>query len=173
MMQQPQNPLASAQPQNSVEGALSAMQSSQDQAKALFQQTGKAMTHIQLMNQQLASLAKLGDTVTPEDVIKSAGDMVASGSFSPNEAASILSDMPTNGAGIAQWVSGHLQQNEQVMEQVAKQHAIAQHEVGASALRTLVAHHQLGLDSGQPGAATPTPAPAEGSNPLSPGGQNG
>lgn len=131
-------------PGTSTAGVLPSLAKSHDMAKAMFDNTSRALAHIQMMSQELTSLSKLGDTVTPDDVIETAGNIVGKGSFSPMEAATVLSDMPDGGQALAGWVSQHLAQNQATMAQVQQAHAMARHEMGASGLRLLAAHSAAG-----------------------------
>jgi hypothetical protein len=159
---------------------MQAAQQAHMQAVGLFDQTGKFMAHIQNMSQELASLSKLGDSVTAEDVIQTAGRLVAGGAFTPGEAAAILSDMPTSGGqALASWVGMHLQQNLQTAQQVAQVHSVARHEMGISGLRLLQMDHQgqLGRQpqpTASPSALEPGTQPeiSLGPNALGPGASN-
>jgi hypothetical protein len=150
-----------------INGALS---KSHDLAKTMFDKTSADSAQIQETQDKLDGLIKLGDSVTPDDVIKVAGDMVASGSASPTEMAQYLSDMPSNGQAIAVWLQQHMQQNQQALQHVSQMKTIARHELGTSALRMLL-HGQVPTD-GAPGGPVAPPAPgnALAPAPMTPGG---
>lgn len=111
-----------------------------DSAQALFNQTSVASQRIGTIQGQLAKLAKLGDTVTPENVIESAGEIVAGG-VDPMEMANTLADMPQGGVALSAWVQQHLAQQNALAQQLAQHHALARHELGASAMRMMAGHH--------------------------------
>ena len=100
---------------------------------------------------EMDKLTVMGDTVTPEDVIGSAGRLVGHG-VPARELAQILSDMPTQaGQGLAAWVA----QNDALVTQqeahVAQMREIAQYRMGASAMQVLAANHLM--ERGQQRAA--------------------
>jgi hypothetical protein len=129
-----------------------------DSAKALFDQTGTAMRRMETIKGELTKLAKLGDTVTPEEVIESAGEIISKG-VDPMEMANVLADMPQGGVALATWVQQHLQQQQQLAQALEQQHALARHEMGASALRMMAGHHGE-LAGAPPHAAFAPQAPA-------------
>jgi hypothetical protein len=145
-------------PGQSPQGILGAAQAAHSQASAMFAQTGKAMSHIMNMGQELGALAAKGDVITPEDLIQTMGRLVADGAFSPGEAAGILSDMPTGGGqALAAWVQQHFQQNMQTAQQVSQAHNLARHEMGTSAMRVLQMHSLAGQASPVPELAAESP----------------
>lgn len=129
---------------------VAAMTKAHDMAAAIFKKTGEGIKHLQTMNGALAKLAAMGDTITEEDVVKAASDLVSKGTHSANEMASILADMPP-GKGIAAWIAGHLQANIVTTQKLAQMHTLARHEMGASGLRLM---QQLGA-GGPLGGASP------------------
>ena len=149
----PANPLALTPPP--VTSVIQHMQKMHDLAGGLFSRTSEGMAHVNQMQAQLSSLAKLGDAVLPEDVIKTTGKLIASGSFTPQQAASVLSDMPQGGMALANWIQTHLVQTNQVAQQMQITHAIARHELGVSAIRALQAQ------SGQQGPLNGATAPSQ------------
>lgn len=139
----PLSPMASPMAQDPTQMLTKA----HDTVKGLFQKTGQAMAHLETMQEALGQLAKLGDMVTPEDVIKTAGDLVGAGTHSAQEMAVALSSMPPSGGqAIAAWVNEHIQRNAQQGKQLAQMHALARHETAVSGMRLL---KHLG-DSGRP-----------------------
>lgn len=136
-----------------------------DSAQALFQHTSMLTKRMEGVGQELDKLVKLGDTVTPEDVIEGVGTLVAKGS-DPMQMAGVLADMPAGGAALSAWVKQHAQQQAMVTQQFAQQHALAQHELGVSALRSLAGHHgELPGAMAHPAFAAPAP-PAPGGDPA-------
>lgn len=137
---------------------------SHDMALSMYKKTSKALDHLKVMNQTITKLAKMGDTVTEEDVVESAAELVSSGRFSANEAASILADMP-QGKGLQPWIAMHLQKNMQSLKKLEQMNAIARHEVGASGLRLIsgLSGHSEGLQAqAQASAAGPLAPTGEG-----------
>lgn len=116
-----------------------ALSSAHDTAQALFKHTSMLTKRMEGVGQELNKLTKLGDTVTPEDVIEGVGNLVAKGS-DPMQMTNVLADMPQGGVALASWVQQHAQQQAQVTQQFEMQHKLAQHELGASALRALAGH---------------------------------
>jgi hypothetical protein len=164
----PVNPLAPTAPPDPL-GMLTA---AHNQAKAMFDHTTELYGKLTPIQSGLEELVKLGDTISPEDVIGQAGKIVAAGGSSPHEMAVILTDMPQAGPSLAQWVGAKLQGVQAQERQLQMGHALARHEMGASAMRLLsyVAQHGAGAqsDQGAPegGAASPPGQPS--ANPLTP-----
>lgn len=127
-------------PSPSLPSVVSAITRAHDHAQALYSQTAKASASLATIRSGLATLAGKGDLVSGEDVVNEAGKMVASGTHSPMEMATLLSDMPQGGPALASWVQGHLAKLAQNEQTVAPLHSVARHELGASGLRALAAH---------------------------------
>jgi hypothetical protein len=87
----------------------------------------------------LDSLMKLGDLVTPEDVIREAGNLAGAGA-SPMELAKLMSTMPENGPGLQQWIAQHDQMVTQKEAALKPAEDATRHHLGLSAMRLLVAH---------------------------------
>lgn len=140
-----------------------------DTARAMFNRTSEAMKHLGTISAKLGDLAKLGDVVTPEEVLKAAGELVAGGTFTPHEAAVTLADMPDNGVALGGWVQQHLANTQELGQKLGQMHALARHELGASGMRLLAMHAGLEVQAGQPpgGAGTPGSSPGGSVNPLS------
>lgn len=164
---------ASAQDQSGDHPIVAAMAQSHDHAKALYDRTSQAMEHLHDLGSKLSELGKLGDQVSPSNVIETAGDLVASGRFSPTEMAGYLVDMPPGGQALAGWVQQHLQNNQANLAQVKPMHELARHEMGASALRALLGRkaHQGGLfqSPDQGPSLGSAPGPAQSNSLLPPG----
>jgi len=150
---------------SSLEGAKKALQQQNGQARAAFQQTGKALNQIDHMRKGLERLSDKGDMVRPEDVIHEASKLVAHG-IDPMALAGVLADMPQQGGGeaLGGWVMGHAIQAVQTEQMLMKAHAVARHDLGISAMHLLAAH-AVG------DRMTPVPPPEEmdGGNALVPG----
>src|SRR5271163_229728 len=111
-----------------------------DQARARFDATSKATKSVDQFQSGLGALSKMGDSVTPEDVIQEAGKLVAGGQ-DPATLAGFLADMPSSGGqALAGWVEAHLQTVQQAEAQTAAAHGQARHALGVSALHGLIAH---------------------------------
>lgn len=127
-----------------------------DQIKAQFGKLETADRMLQDTRAELSRLGDLGDLVTPEDVIKGAGNLVAKGG-SPMEIAKLLSDLPESGPQIQAWLAGHeqvLAQHEAVLQPVLQ---AGRHALGVSAMRVLTGHAMQ--PPNVPGG--PSPASAE------------
>lgn len=142
-------------------------------AAARYQKLAQARKLLDSVREQMDELAKMGDVVTTEDVVKAAGKLVAEG-LTPVAMASLLADMPADGPALAGWVAKHDQEVNQREAQLAPVLKLARHEMGTAALRTIAAHsliHGAGA-SPNPGSgaeAGVAPAPDLASNPLMPG----
>lgn len=135
-------------------------------AKAQFGKLAEARSMLDQAKTQLGDLTRLGDMITPEDVIKAAGRLVASG-LSPMAMAKLLSDMPEKGDQLQAWLGQHVQdlaQREQQLDPVLEQ---MRHSLGVAAMRSLVGHSLLPSSSPMTPAAAPAPGPSEG-NALAP-----
>lgn len=108
-------------------------------AQARLAKTTEASNLLGDIHSELSKLSDLGDTVTQDDIVKSAGKLVAAG-IPPNTLASLLSDMPAEGPGLGVWVQDHLATITQRQAQLAPIHAIAGHDVGVAALHGIAAH---------------------------------
>ena len=96
----------------------------------------------------LDALLGLGDTVTPEDVVKEAGKLVGYG-LSPTAVATMLVDMPQKGDMLAEWVQ---QQDQGVAQRVAQLSLVTnavRHKMGVDAIQGLMVHHAQATGSPQ------------------------
>jgi hypothetical protein len=147
-----------------LDGAMQALQKGHGQARAAFEQTSKAVAQMDHVRKGLEKLSDRGDMVTPEDVIGEASKLVAHG-IDPMALATILADMPQEGGGeaLGGWVTAHAVSAAQAEQQLMQARAVAQHELGVSAVHMLTAHdvHRAVTGSGpQPEAS------ADGGNSL-------
>ncbi len=110
-----------------------------EQVKSQFEKLSQEHTQLQHVRVELDSLSKLGDMVSPEDVIKGAGNLVARGA-SPLEMAKLLSDLPEAGPQIQSWLQTHEQVLAQHEAALAPILAAGRHELATSAMRVLVGH---------------------------------
>jgi hypothetical protein len=134
------------------------------QAMEQFKAVKVALGRTQRVADELQSLVHLGDLVTPEDVVKGAGNLVAHGE-DPLQLAGYLADMPPQpGEALADWVGQHAQAmmvNEQKLLQAAN---AARHQLGVSSLHMLAAHSIRPQGQGPaltPGATDNALAPAD------------
>ena len=110
------------------------------QAAGQLAQLTKQKTMVGNVKSELDKLSALGESVTPEDVIKGAGLLVGKGA-DPMAMASLLADMPQGGQALAAWLQQHdtqLAQNEQQLDQML---AGARHQAGSAALHVLAMDH--------------------------------
>lgn len=110
-----------------------------DIAKAQFGKLAEARTILDRARVELTNLAKLGDMVTPEDVIKGAGKLVGAG-MSPMALAKLMSDMPDQGPQLQAWLQTHATQLAAREAQLEPVLSHARHQLGVTALRALAAH---------------------------------
>lgn len=136
-----------------------------EQVKSQFAKLSQEHTQLQHVRLELDSLNKLGDMVSPEDVIKGAGNLVARGA-SPLEMAKLLSDLPEAGPQIQSWLQTHEQVLAQHEAALAPILAAGRHELATSAMRVLVGH-ALGVPQMSGQSITPESA---GQAPSGPGG---
>lgn len=154
---------ASPPPAGAGGNLLGLLGKAHSQAKAMFDQTSKAVAHIDYMKKQMQTLADKGAALSPEDVIDSAGKIIARGDVSPQEMTSALASMPEGGQALQGWVQAHLQRYQQ-MEMMAKiNHGIMQHEMGMSALRHITGLMGAGGASmaGEPGPSQAATGPGD------------
>lgn len=146
--------------------------------KAQFEKIDSSKQTLERVRVQLDQLAKLGDNVTTEDVIKAGGGLVAAG-LTPKAVAGLMATLPQGGGeALAGWVQQHEQMLEQQEQQNQQMHQMAAHQMGVSAIHALAshAHEAQGAQKAQapqapksmpPAAAAAATAPAA-SNPLMP-----
>jgi hypothetical protein len=117
------------------------------------------------MRREMDGLTKLGDTVTPEDVISAAGRVVGHG-VDAKGMATILADMPPmGGQGLAGWLMMHDQAITQQEAHAETLQAILQHRMGQAALRAIAGLH---VADGARKAAVTAGALAPGRRPIGP-----
>ena len=124
---------------------------------------GEVGTMLNKFDKTLMGLTSLGPAVTRDDIINAVGQMTAAGA-DPRALAQIVSTMPPGGDALAQWVG---QYHGLVNEAVAAHKMAtvqAQHQLGVSALHSLVADH-----IGEPPQAQGAPAGPFGALPQQPG----
>lgn len=132
---------------------LRALKEAHETASAQFGKLSQAGAMLDQARVQLTSLTRLGDMVMPEDVIKAAGRLVAAG-LSPLAMAKLLSDMPSDGPQLQSWLGEHVAQITQREQQLAPVLAAARHDLGVSAMRSLMGHGAGLTDSSQTSPGT-------------------
>jgi hypothetical protein len=145
-------------PFNVVQHTEDNWQKAQAQHKVLLQ-SAKRMSSVRT---ELDALAKLGDQVQVEDVIKGAGTLVGAG-FAPAAVAQLLSTMPTTGGEALQaWIEQQDQQvqaGEAQLQQKVKASAIHR---GITAMASLHVDHVKGQIQQARGAVPPQGSPPMG-----------
>jgi hypothetical protein len=135
---------------------ISGMTALHDMTRAKYDKLAEAKGLLEKIKKELLPLAKMGDTVSQDDVIKAAGKIVGHG-LGAGAVAGLLADMPQDGQPLAAWVAQHLLGIQQREQQLAPVLTGIQHELGVHSLQLLAAHSIHG------GPQVPTPG--EG-NPL-------
>lgn len=120
-------------------GPFGILQGHLDQANARLNAADKVSKQLTNITGELTNLAKMGDTVTPDDVVNSAGRLVAQGSDAM-EMAGLLADMPENPQQLQAWIAQHAQAAQAQVAKLAPVHDLARHHVGMAALRMITAH---------------------------------
>lgn len=130
----------------------------------------QAKRNIANIRGEMETLTKLGDSVTPEDVIKGAGMVVGKGG-DPMQLAGLLADMPQGGEALQGWLQQHDQQMTQNEQQVDQLLAQARHSAGSAALHVLAMDHirrKFEGAQGAPQAPTAIQTPGAPPNALAP-----
>lgn len=118
---------------------------------------------------EMDNLAQMGDAVSVDDVVKSAGRLVAHG-VTPMGMATILAEMPPGGEALRQWIA----EKDLMIGQREQEAKLAlgglRHELGTTSLRLLAGHAvKDGMEAPGPLAPNqPGQAPAPAPNPLAP-----
>ena len=153
---------------------MAALAAHHGSAKAKFDKLSEASALSGKVTKELADLVSLGDTVTQDDVVASAGKLVADG-LNPLEVASLLADMPPGGEALQAWVASHAQAAAAQAQTLDVHHKIARHDMGMAALRELTGHAVIpGLQSPAQGGDVASGGETQGpqANPLGAGGPN-
>ncbi len=158
------NPMASG-PQAPV-NPLEPLAADHDQAKAQFGKISGVTKLAEATRAELDKLVSLGDAVDQEDVMKGMAALVGAGGDPEALMATMANSqnpMPEGGAALAAWVQQQDAQVKQHEAQLSQMHAVAQHQLGVSALRLLAGHHI----AGQVAQAVQPPVTAPGgANPM-------
>jgi len=164
----------SAAPAPALPPHLQAMDQIHSANKAQFDKLDSSKQTLERVRAQLDQLAKLGDSVTAEDIIKAGGGLVAAG-LTPKAVAGLMATLPPGGGqALAGWVQQHEQMLEQQEQQNRQLHQLAAHQMGASAIHALASHaHEAQgakpqAQAPQAKAGPPAGPPAQAPNPLLP-----
>lgn len=151
------------EPQPGPHPLVSGMDALHEMTRSRYDKLAAAKSMLEKVKNELLPLAKMGDTVSQDDVIKAAGKLVGHG-LGASAVAGILADMPQDGQALAAWVAQHvigIQQREAQLKPVL---TATQHELGVHALQLLAAHSIHG-QAEAPGALPGPPAGAESADP--------
>jgi len=109
----------------------------------------------------LDHLVTLGDTVTTDDIIQTAGKLIGGG-ITPEGMASLLAEMPdSNPEQLMMWIA---QRDQDVTQRIKQTDAMAQafrHEMGTLAVRKIMANGQVEQAAPEQGASPDAGGPAE------------
>lgn len=108
-------------------------------AKEQFDKAREAHQQVMVMRQELDNLLALGDTVTMDDLVEAAGNMVAKG-LPAIQLASSLAEAPEQQSQLQAWVqekSDALVPSEEMAGQMVREAGFA---LGKTALESLVGH---------------------------------
>jgi len=111
-----------------------------NKVKAQFTHIGEVKSNLDGISKLLDKLTDLGDVVTEDDIVKTAGQIVGKGWMPADQMAGILADMPPNGGGtaLAKWVLAHDIQIKQQLLQVTQLQEMAGHQMGVTAHQAVV-----------------------------------
>lgn len=158
-----QGPQAGGPPQPRTD-PMAQLSASHDAAKASYQKTSEVGTLLKATRGELDKLVALGPSVTVEDVMKGAGQILAAGGDESqllNMIANPQSPMPQGGEALASWVKTQDQMVAQREAQFGPAETAASHQLGTSALRNLhgmdVKGQSMASPVPQPNAASPPP----------------
>jgi hypothetical protein len=108
-------------------------------ARAQLGKLKEAEQQYSVMRENIDSLLKLRDTVTQEDVVKAAGNIVSAG-IPAGEMAGVLSTMPKQGDQLEQWLQSHSRALAEREKQVVFLKKALGHQLATLAFRQLTAH---------------------------------
>lgn len=130
-----------------------------DSARAQFDKLSDTSHKMAIVGQGLAQLAKLGNLVDPEDVIRESAKLVASG-IDPHQLAGMLAQMPqVGGEPLQAWLMTQARALAQAQAQIAPVYEEARHQLAGAALGVLMGQH-MELP-GQPMGAPKTSGPPQ------------
>ncbi len=108
-------------------------------AQLHYDQLAKIGARLEPIVIELGKLSSLKDTVTPEDIVKASGRLIARGE-DPMKMAALLAQMPPgeNGTQLAQWIGQQDARMQAKKAELAQATEAARHQLGVTALRSLV-----------------------------------
>lgn len=118
-------------------------QDSMDNVQASYDKLKSGQAMLGKVRNGLDGLMKLGDTVSTEDVVKTAGNLVAAG-LTPEGMATLLSEMPEKSEQLQEWIAQHDQDVNKRMADIDKMTDQYRHQLGVEGMQRLLAN------SGQP-----------------------
>src|SRR5215471_3257789 len=126
------------------------------QAHNNYRETLRAQKVLDHIRTERDKLMEMGDVVRPEHVVESAGRLVGHG-LGAQQLATLLADMPTvGGQGLASWVRMHNIQVTMAEAALARENAVAQHNLAVAGLASLgatdleaIQHHMSQATMGQ------------------------
>ncbi|MCK9361728.1 hypothetical protein M0Q28_05930 [Patescibacteria group bacterium] len=119
--------------------------------QAKYSKLSSARDMLDAVQEQMDGLAVKYDTVSPEDVVTSAGKLVAAG-LAPEAMAGMLADMPDNSQALQDWVAQHQKDVAARSEQLDALLGETRHQMGVVGLRQLMQ---------RPGEIAPEAAPPQ------------
>lgn len=105
--------------------------------QAKYAKLSGARDMLDAVQEQMDGLVSKFDTVSPEDVMTSAGKLVAAG-LTPEAVAGMLADMPDNSQALQDWVAKHAKDVAQRSEQLDALLGETRHQMGVVGLRQLM-----------------------------------
>ena len=152
---------------------LAQLQSAHEAAQAQLTQIQSAKTMLDQVKSELQILSRLGDMVTPEDVIEGAGKLVAQGAPA-GQMAALLSSMPQGSGAVLQgWLAQQEAQVAQREAQIVPAHGILGHRAAVAAMQVLAGadaesagSNALGVPQAASGEASNTPQVQSGASAL-------
>jgi predicted component of type VI protein secretion system len=113
------------------------LSNAQDEAQAKWAKVTESETRLAAVRGVMDQLTQMGDMVTPEDVVKGAGRIVAAG-MSASAVAGLLADMPEQPQALQAWVAQQDQGVRQREAQLQQVKASVGHELGVKSLKLLM-----------------------------------
>lgn len=126
-----------------------APQDSMDNVQASYDKLRSGQAMLGKVRNGLDGLMKLGDTVSTEDVVKAAGNLVAAG-LTPEGMATLLAEMPEKSEQLQEWIAQHDQDVNKRMADIDKMTDQYRHQLGVEGMQRLLAN------GGQPSAQDTT-----------------
>ncbi len=113
--------------------------SAEDVAEEKFKKISEAASQLGALRRALDKLGALGDTVTTDDLVEAAGDLVANG-IPAVQIAATLAEAPEQPAQLQAWVAEQSQKLEPAEAQVAEAKKAAGLALGSAAFKGILVH---------------------------------